>query len=108
MIKFDELEELKLEHFQGGNGFVTAKMFKDENVKIMKGTIKKGNSIGKHTHVDSMEVIYVLSGKAHIIIDGKDEYVNPGECHYCPKGSTHEMRNECDEDIISINIVSVQ
>ena len=108
MIKFEELEETRLEHFNNGEGFVTARLFKDDNVKIMKGTIKKGNSIGKHTHTDSAEIIYVLSGEAHIILDGSDEYVKPGECHYCPKGSTHEMRNEKDEDLISINIVTKQ
>lgn len=55
MINFDLIEEIKLDNFKGGDGSVIAKIFTDNNNKIMKATLKKGSSIGMHTHDASSE-----------------------------------------------------
>ena len=41
MINFDLIEEIKLDNFKGGDGSVIAKIFTDNNNKIMKATLKK-------------------------------------------------------------------
>ena len=108
MINFDLIEEIKLDNFKGGDGSVIAKIFTDNNNKIMKATLKKGASIVMHTHDNSSEIVYILSGTASCLIDGKVELVNKGECHYCPKGSTHSIKNENDDDLVMLCIVPNQ
>ena len=39
MINFDLKEEIKLDNFKGGDGSVIAKIFTDNNNKIMKATL---------------------------------------------------------------------
>ena len=76
MINFDLIEEIKLDNFKGGDGSVIAKIFTDNNNKIMKATLKKGASIGMHTHDTSSEIIFVINGTASCDIDGKKEQYN--------------------------------
>lgn len=105
MIKFEDLEQKDLANFNGGEGILSTLMFKNDDIKIMKATLKKGSSIGIHTHTTSLEVMYVISGKATCLIDGKEEIVNAGEIHYCPKGITHSIMNKDDLDLIMLCIV---
>ena len=108
MINFDELEEVTLKNFKGGDGSIIAKIFTDGNNKIMKATLRKGCSIGMHIHDMSSEIIYVLSGVASCVIDGREETIKKDECHYCPKGSTHSLKNNNDEDLIVLCVVPNQ
>lgn len=100
MINFDALELKELSEFRGGLGTVKARMFDDDNGKIMRATLEKGVSIGVHTHTTNSEIVYVISGTAKFTLNGKDEIVRAGECHYCPKGETHTVINEFDEPLV--------
>ncbi|MCM1544973.1 MAG: cupin domain-containing protein, partial [Ruminococcus sp.] len=91
MIDFTKIKEVAIEQFNGGVGVTKANMFMDKNMKIMISTLEKDCSIGKHIHSTSSEVIYVLSGSARVILNGEEEIIKAGQCHYCPKGSTHEI-----------------
>lgn len=105
MIDFDKLQTSELEHFFGGEGIVKAKMYVDEHGKIMKAVLEKGVSIGTHTHETSSETCYVISGTGKYTLDGQTEYVRAGECHFCPKGSTHTVINEEDEPLVVFCVV---
>lgn len=59
--------------------------------------------MGKHTQKNN-EFIYVIGGQARIIIDGQEEILNQGEVHYCPYGSTHEIYNDSNEDLVLLDI----
>ena len=107
MIDFDKIKEVKIENFKGGKGFVIARIYDDGNNKIMKATLQKDCSIGMHTHDNSSEIIYVFNGNASCVIDGKKEIINKGKCHYCPKGSTHSIKNENDEDLVMFCVVTI-
>ena len=108
MIKFEEIKEVEIKEFNGGTGITKGRMFVDNNGKIMKALLEKGSSIGSHTHQTSSEIIYIISGIAKCILDGKEEIVKAGECHYCPKGSTHSIINENEEDLIMFCVVPNQ
>lgn len=41
----------------------------------MKSILGKDCSIGEHEHKTSSEIIYVISGEAKCILDGKEEIV---------------------------------
>ena len=79
-----------------------------DEIKIMHGRLEPGSSIGLHSHETNSEVIYVLSGTAEFIYDDGTETVSAGECHYCPKGHSHSMMNNGDEDLIFFAVVPEQ
>lgn len=93
IFDYDKMAYETLEAFKGGEKQYHVKRYADDNVTVMRGHLEPGASIGEHTHDDSCETIYILSGTASVTIDGKEERLIPGMTHYCPFGSTHTMRN---------------
>ncbi len=105
IIKFDEIEQTETPAFYGGEGAFLAKRFIDEHNKILRGVLKSGSSIGRHTHVPTSEIIYVLSGEGIAFCDGKEERLFAGDCHYCPKGSWHTLENVGETDLVFLAVV---
>lgn len=100
IIDFDAMELKVLPAFKGGEKEYRANMFDDENGKIMRGKLIPGASIGLHTHTDSSEVIFIVSGTGTVIDDGGEpQAVRPGLCLYCPKGHSHTLMNISDADL---------
>ena len=105
IIKFDEIEKKELQAFHGGEGALIAYMFADEKNKILRGKLVPGASIGEHRHENTSEIIFILQGRGRIVCEGKEEDVFVGDCHYCPKGSTHAFENVGEEDLIFYAVV---
>ena len=97
LIEFDKMEPQIIPHMRGGEKEVQARMYTDPQNKIMRGRLIPGASIGMHTHETSSEIIYILSGKGKILYDGGCEPLEPGSCHYCPKGHAHSLINDSPE-----------
>lgn len=108
IIKFDEMEEKSLPSFQGGEGVFYARMFVDEKIKILKGKLVPGATIGLHRHIPTSEVIFILSGTGTAFCEGEKEILHAGDCHYCPKGSEHTLKNLGDEDLLFYAVVPQQ
>ncbi len=108
VIDFNNMDEERLPEFKGGKGAYNAKRYSADEIKIMHGRLEPGSSIGLHSHETNSEVIYVLSGTAEFIYDDGTETVSAGECHYCPKGHSHSMMNNGDEDLIFFAVVPEQ
>lgn len=108
VINFDEMKETVLAHFYGGDKEARAKLFGDENNRIMLGRLVKGASIGQHTHETNSEITYILQGRGKVLYDGTWEEVGPGMCHYCPKGHSHNFINDGEEDLILFSVVPNQ
>ena len=98
VFDFNKLESRKYENFKGGEKYVDAVMYADDNNRIMQGVLPKGGSIGLHTHQGTSEVIYVLKGELKAYYDGKEELLTEGMCHYCEEGHQHTLINESDEE----------
>ena len=94
LIDFSAQEETCLTNFKGGEKSLSAKMFADEQNRIMRGMLEPGASIGMHTHDTSSEIIYVLSGSGKVLYDDTSEILASGDCHYCPKGHSHSLIND--------------
>ena len=99
-LNFDEFQPSVLPNFQGGEGQLVSRRYLDENNKITRALLSPGSSIGKHTHGTTSEIIFVLSGTGKMYIDDSVEVLTAGDCHYCPKGSSHSFVNDGDEDLI--------
>ena len=95
-------------NFKGGEKFFRAVIHNDGMNKIIHGTLVPGATIGEHKHETDSEIIYFLSGRGYMLFDGKKESVEAGICHYCPKGHTHSMINDSDEDLVFFAVVPVQ
>lgn len=108
MINFNNIPETVMHEFLGGRGDTLARISDDGKNKIMKITLAPGCSIGLHRHETSSEIILVLEGEGRAILDGKEETVRVGECHYCPRGSEHTFINEGETDLIFFAVVPVQ
>lgn len=98
-------EETTLPNFKGGENEIYAKMNFDGLNRIMQIRVPKGSTIGLHTHETNSEIIFCISGEAVFICNGEREVLKPGQCHYCPKGSTHTCINEKDEDFRAYAVV---
>ena len=105
IIKLNELEEVKLSSFYGGEGALCARMFTDGKNKILRGRLVPGATVGLHTHIPSSEIVFILSGKGKSVCDGVEEYLGAGDCHYCPQGSSHCLINIGDEDLCFYAVV---
>jgi quercetin dioxygenase-like cupin family protein len=108
MLKFYEMPDTVLEHFKGGEGSIITKMFADDLNRIFVGRLQPGCSIGMHTHDTSSEVIYVLEGVGTTVLDGVTETLQPGDCSYCKKGSTHTLMNKGEADLVFFAVVPQQ
>ena len=108
MIDFVAMEEKIIPGFKGGEGSFAVKMFADDANRILHGRLVPGSSIGMHCHDTSSEIIYILSGVGTAILEGQEEILTAGQCHYCPKGGTHTLMNKGTEDLIFFAVVPEQ
>lgn len=104
-IRFDQMEENVIPRMRGGEGSVAARMYTDQNNKIMRGRLSPGGSIGLHTHDTSSEIIYILSGTGKVLCDGEYEPLSAGDCHYCPQGYAHSLINDSQGELCFLALV---
>lgn len=107
-LEFDSMDWVTIPHLNGGEGSVSAKMFADPAGKIMVSRLPAGASIGLHRHHASSEINYVVSGVGVTVCGGTEEAMEPGSCHYCPKGEEHSIQNTGREDLVLFTVVPEQ
>lgn len=105
LIDFNITKEITVPGMNNGTGMMTAKMYMDEQGKIIPCSIHSGGSIGVHKHETSDDINYILSGNGKATCDGEEEILSPGTCHICKKGSEHSIENTGDEDLVLLTIV---
>lgn len=105
MIDFEKIAQTEIPHMRNGEGNVKANTFTDGKVKLMRLTLEQGVSIGLHRHETNLEVVYVLSGEASCLLQGREEVVPAGSVHYCPKGCEHTIMNKRSEPLVLLAII---
>ena len=108
MMNFQRMPDTVLPHFKGGEGEMVAKMYTDDLNRILLARLAPGHSVGLHSHDTSSEIMYFLSGKGTVILNGVSETVTAGDCHYCRKGSSHTLLNDGEEDLLFFAVVPQQ
>ena len=104
-INFETIEEQRIPGFKGGEGVAVVKMYVDDSIRIIKGYLEKGSSIGMHTHEGSSETVYILGGRGKMIYDDKEELLAEGCCSYCPEGHSHSLVNTGDRPLWFLGVV---
>lgn len=105
LIDFNTMKEVTIPGMNNGTGSMTAKMYVDEQGKIIPCTIHPGSSIGLHRHETGDDINYILSGTGRAICDGEEELLGAGCCHICKKGSEHSIINTGDDDLVLLTVV---
>lgn len=105
IIDFKNIEETIMKNFKGGQKDTIARMFTDENNRIMLGKLVPGASIGLHKHEGSSEVIFIQEGEGKVLYDGEYETVKAGDVHYCPEGHEHSLINDSNDDLAYFAVV---
>lgn len=97
--------------FRGGKGSITLNHFLDMEKAHGAGrlfaltVIPPACSIGLHKHEGDSEVYYILEGKALVNDNGKNIELNPGDCNFCPDGSSHSIENIGTTDLKYIAVI---
>ena len=94
-----------LPHFKGGDGEAHVRLWEDASGKFMHCTLPPHASIGPHTHEDSYEVMYFLSGDGICLDDGSEHPVGSGVIHYCPVGHSHSVVNTGSEPLVLFAVI---
>lgn len=108
ILDFHEIEEQVIPNFKGGEKAFHTRMYTDNACKIMRGSLEPGASIGVHTHDTNSEIIFMIKGTGTVLYDGGTESLPAGNCHYCPKGHSHSLRNESSDTITFYAVVPEQ
>ena len=93
LLDFAKIPVEPVANMRGGQGTVLLQKTVQGPVKVMRGVLPPGATIGMHSHETNCEVIYILSGTGQVLCDGVQEPLGPGACHYCPKGHGHSLQH---------------
>ncbi|MBQ9002577.1 MAG: cupin domain-containing protein [Eggerthellaceae bacterium] len=105
LIDFPSLGEATIEGMEGGEGAIAARMVVNAVGRFVECRILPGSSIGEHAQKSGSDVNFVVSGHGHAICDGECEKLAPGTCHVCPRGSSHAIFKDGDEDLVLWTVV---
>lgn len=106
IIDFDNIPELQIMGFKGGEGELDTRNYVEEGrIRIMRSTLTPGARSGNHLHKDNCEVIFILKGTMTFHYDGKEEVCPAGKVHYCPMGHEHWFENKTSENVEYLAIV---
>ena len=105
LLNFNEMKEITVPGMNHGTGTMTARMYPDEQGKVISCAIHPGGSIGPHRHETSDDINFVLSGTGKAVCDGAEEILTAGTCHICKKGSSHSIVNTGGEDLVLLTVV---
>lgn len=71
-----------------------------KNVSMGMNITEVGSMIPDHMHEGSEEVLFLISGRARIVIEGEGEWeIGPETAFYSPIGVKHRVENIGDEPL---------
>lgn len=81
---------------------------KDQAIKeIGLMTLKKGDSIGVHSHANNEDTYIIISGNGVFTdTEGKETRVGPKSVTIAVAGESHGLRNDEDEDLVFIDLIA--
>lgn len=105
LLDFHALPEFTIPGMNQGTGTMSAKMYNDEQMRIITCKLHPGSSIGLHSHDNGDDINFIISGSGTAVCDGTEEPLTPGVCHICRQGSAHSIANTGDEDLVMWTVV---
>ena len=80
-IDFNKIEPTTFPGMNNGTGMMSARMYNDENYRIIPTVIHLCVSIGDHKQNSGDDMNFIISGTGKAICDGVEEELRPGVMH---------------------------
>lgn len=64
-----------------------------ERCSLAEEVLPAGKSVGRHYHVETEEVYYILQGTGRMTVGNEVKDVTTGDAIFIPRGSTHTLEN---------------
>ncbi|GDX62645.1 hypothetical protein LBMAG34_1790 [Candidatus Saccharibacteria bacterium] len=77
-----------------------------KHTQVVVMDVKPGEDIGKEIHPNEDQVLYLISGRGTIYMDGKEMDFNKGDCVLVPAGTEHNFTTIGDESMKIITTYS--
>ena len=68
--------------------------------------LEPGQEQKPHAHADQDKIYLVLEGLAHVVVDGKEERLEPGEAIVARAGQEHGIRNAGAGRLLAMVVVT--
>ncbi|MBO7349369.1 MAG: cupin domain-containing protein [Spirochaetales bacterium] len=113
IIRPQDMKVEEILHLRDGEGTVTKRTLvpahPDVHQRLLgRFTIKKGCSIGNHSHTGEVEYYYILSGEGVVTEDSGETKVYPGDVVVTGWGQSHSIRNEGDKDLDFVAVITTE
>lgn len=109
--KAKDMENKTISNMRGGDGDALSTLLLDStdmgnHLRIFSNfTLKKGCSIGEHTHNGETEYYFILSGTGIVSEKDGEKVVSSGDLVITGNGESHAIRNDEEEDLVFVAIV---
>jgi quercetin dioxygenase-like cupin family protein len=103
------LEKVEVKNMRGGEGSVFIEKSKALPIHCKmynRITINPNSSIGVHTHVDDEEIVYILSGKGQVLVDGIYYNIEEGSVNITKKGENHSIINNTLNPLVILAVIN--
>jgi mannose-6-phosphate isomerase-like protein (cupin superfamily) len=70
-----------------------------ELCSLAEEVLPPGATVGRHHHVETEEVYYLLEGRGRMTVAGETREVAAGDAVFIPRGATHTLENTGDTPI---------
>ena len=77
-----------------------------KHTQVVVMDVKPGEDIGKEIHPNEDQVLYLISGRGTIYMDGKEMDFNKGDCVLVPAGTEHNFTTIGDKSMKIITTYS--
>jgi mannose-6-phosphate isomerase-like protein (cupin superfamily) len=64
-----------------------------ERVSLAEETLPVGARVGRHYHLETEEIYYILRGAGRMTIEDETREVAAGDAIYIPRGASHTLEN---------------
>lgn len=94
----DEANARRIDEEWGSLTWLTSQALTGSDTTLGRVIIKKGRSNPKHSHPNSTEVLYLLTGKLWHVIGDEAVLMQPGDTTAIPAGVPHVAFSVGDQD----------
>ena len=77
-----------------------------EHTQVVVMNVNPGEDIGKEIHTKEDQVLYLLSGRGVVYLNGQESEFKPGDCVLVPAGTEHNFTTTGEEPMKIITTYS--
>jgi len=93
------VSRITAEHYTWGDNCDGWHLVKDQKLSVIEEQMAPGTSEVLHSHGQSQQCFFILSGEAVMEVDGRDLRLTAREAVHIPPGVRHQIRNVSKEPL---------